>query len=117
MARTKVPGEKVKAEKPGAIRWINKGGTFCTRNRQVVKHGETFSARVEDIPMAFRDVIKPVDPTALPVEVRIEPVPLVFRLRAREGTAFFDIVDGTGKRISEKDLTEQEAKDVLDKLS
>ena len=104
---TKTPGHEVK--------WVNHGGPFYFKDGRMVKHGATFAASVQDIPKAFRDVIRPLDAVAI-AEPVIQPVTPGFQLQQRGATSFFDILDGSGKRLNEKDLTEQEAKEILDKF-
>ncbi len=116
---TRVPAVEVapvvESKVKGKIAWVNHGGPFYPADGNVYKKGETFYAAVEDIPKAFRDNIRPADPISAS-ELAVEPIPLVFKLKQRGTTSFFDIVDGTGKRINEKDLTEEQAKDILDKF-
>jgi hypothetical protein len=122
MQRTKEKKETVvtsrNEEKVELVRWINHGGPFYSKNRIRVAPGETFQAALKDIPVAFRDVIRPADPVAVAaMENRpLQPVKSSFRLRNRADTSFFDILDERGKRINEKDLTEPEAKQVLSML-
>ena len=105
------------AVKSAEVKWVNNGGAFYTKSGARVDPGATFFAKPDDVPQAFRDVIKPVDPGAVEIEEKPKKsVPIDFRMKRRGGTQFYDIVDGDGKRINEKDLAEQEAKTVLSML-
>ena len=120
MPRTKIKtvSQEVKIDdvQSNLIKWVNRGGAFYMKDGKRVSRGETFLAAPEDVPLAFRDVIKPVDPAAMVTEQPLQAVATSFRLKQRGKTAFYDVVDDSGKRINEKDLTEQEAKQILDKL-
>lgn len=99
------------------VKWVNSGGPFYLKDGTKIPHGGNFMASSDDIPTAFRDNIRPVDPLALAnSEPRVINVVLGFKLQSREGTEFVDIVDGAGKKINEKNLTADEAKTILDKL-
>jgi len=113
MERTKKPKAKV-TNQPNQVKWVNHGGPFYHKDGRVIKRNETFLSTVEDIPVAFRDTIKPMDSIAAATVV-IEHAPLMMQLKQREEDSdFYDIVDGAGKRLNEKDLTQEEAQDLLD---
>lgn len=101
---------------PGQIKWINNGGAFYNKNGKRILHGATFMAAPDEVPTAFHDVIKPVDPSAVVVEQPIKAVKPNFSLQRRGSTEFVDVLDSGGKRVNEKDLTAQEAKQVLEML-
>ena len=98
------------------IKWKNYGGPFYKDGKRIPT-GETFYATVDEIPSAFRDVIRPVDPLDLTVEKPLKPVKSSFHLKQRKATSFYDVYDGNNKRINEKDLSEEDAKHVLSMLT
>jgi hypothetical protein len=118
MPRTKVNKTEVIINEEPLLKWVNNGGPFYRKNGTKVPRGGTFEAAVDEVPVAFRDNIKPIDPAAA-AAILSKPLNVVkpsFRLKRRGDTFFYDVLDGSGKRINEKDLTEAEAKAVLDKL-
>ena len=118
MPRTKINKPAVVIDDTPLLKWVNNGGPFYRKDGTKVPRGGTFEAPIDGVPVAFRDNIKPVDPAAA-AAIAAKPIAVVkpsFRLKRRGDTAFYDVLDGSGKRIYEKNLTEAEAKEVLDKL-
>lgn len=120
MKRTKlVEGKK-------SIKWINNGGNFYMADGQVIKHGESFMAAADEVPKAFRSTIQPADPEELKIvksgeensaeAVQIDAVKPSYEVKQRKNTAYFDIFDARGKKLNDKNLTEEEAQDLRDKL-
>lgn len=107
--------ERTKGATRSKIRWINNGGPFYMKDTRRIPSGETFLADESEIPQAFRRNIKPCDPVAAQAAV-IVPVTPGFHIVNRSGTSFFDLFDGSERRMNEKDLNEKEAKELLDKL-
>jgi hypothetical protein len=104
--------------------WKKTKGTFNLRRldgtREVIPQGQVFQALPEEIPMAFRDTIKPVDPYEL--EARANPPLQVadpgFRMVARgKVPGRFNVVDANGKVMNEQSLTADQAKTLLRELS
>lgn len=109
---------------PKQILWRKIGGgsyTHCTGEK--FRRGQTFKASVDQIPKAFRDTVVPVDPTALsniveePFEVS-EPKFSIVEKEDAEGnlTGYFEVMDGMGKVVSEGDLTDDEAEELVKSL-
>lgn len=100
---------------PKPIRWKKIGnGSFIFNNRYI-KPGQIFTATVEEIPKAFRDVIIPVE--GLPED------PLLtikkssnYKIVEIEGTNAWNIVDGQGKVLNEKPMARIEAEKLLNAL-
>jgi len=94
------------------------GGSFIFRN-QYIKPNQVFKARPEEIPIAFKDVVVPVNKDeAVEIEeetVKKEVVKTDYSLKHKED-GLYEIVDGNGKVISEKPMKEDEAKEVLKTL-
>ena len=79
---------------------------------KIVKPNEQFLAYPDEIPAAFRDVLKPVEP--LPSA----PAPSSagsYSLRKKSDN-WYDIVDDRGKTVNEKPLQQDEATEILEKL-
>ena len=113
-------------EDPKAILWKKIGGGSFHANiggrMMIIKPGETFSARTEEIPLAFRDTVVPVDPVAASkAESKKEIVaktsaPSKYSLRERGGN-WWDVVSEDGKIQNEKALRKPKAEELLESLS
>ena len=114
------------SQKAPQIRWRKiGGGTFQLPNGKIIKPNQVFTASVDEIPMAFRDVIVPADKdtrqklneeaagnAALPVS----KMPLFVIMAKSPG--WFDVVNSTtGKQINEKSLREKEANNLVAELN
>ena len=77
------------------------------RDKTKVKPGDIFLARPDQVPKAFRDVLKPLE------KFPTEKEPVVFKteytLQKRAGTNWYDIVDSKGKVLNTKALKRIEA--------
>ena len=118
--------ERTKQKDPNVIEWKKTGGgsiRFIVNGRErMIKPGERFFAREDEIPAGFRDIIIPVDPVArvkkleeadAVAEVTAKPV---YELKHRGG-GWWDVVDADGKVQNEKALKKEEAADLLETLS
>lgn len=106
--------ERTKTAKKSEVKWINKGGRFKMADGTLIERGKTFMATPDQVPKAFRDVIKPVD--TIPKEVEVEPAINIYTAKARQD-GLFDIVDPRNKVINDKPLAEAEAQEVLSRLN
>jgi hypothetical protein len=103
---------------PEAIKWkkIGGGSFHATINgRQVIiKPGQVFFAKEEEIPSGVRDLVVPVDPVGVQKKVVeqeakvAEAIKPVYNLQHRGG-GWFDIVDADGKVQNEKALKKEDA--------
>ena len=90
------------------IRWKKVGGSTFILNNRMIKPGQVFTAKVSEIPKAFRDLIIPVDD--LPVEV--DELTLI-----GDGSSFslqpngdkWNILNRMGKKLNEVALSRDEA--------
>lgn len=112
----------------GTFRWKKVGGGDFRIGHRIIKEGEIFTATQAEIPMAFRDIIIALD--TLPVEAAVAPVapakvvPVTYSLEATDApedaknkeTKYFNVVNGAGKVINEKPLTETKAKQLIKDL-
>lgn len=101
--------------KPELIRWKKIGnGSFILNNR-FIKPGQIFTATIEEIPVAFRDLIVPLE--KLPEDKLLSAKKsLNYTLVEIEGTNTWNIVDGQGKIFNEKPMTRLEAEKLLNAL-
>ena len=127
------------------IRWINRGKNQRFMGR-IIKPNEVFLAHEDEIPVAFRSFIMPVDPIPDPpnpmpsVEVAVpESTPVLVETEAavveqtepafvpkrhippgyhlkERSPGWFDVIDPTGKVVNEQPQTEEEAKELLKTL-
>ena len=99
----------------GRLQWLKTGGgTLTLRNKRVIKSGETFYAREDEISPAFRDTVKLLS-EPLPPEV-IEPVPLTYT-RKWINANNFNVVDSNGKVVNTKPLRKAEADALIGELT
>lgn len=122
--RKRVVKTEEKAAKPTApvvqdarIWWINTGGIFITATGNTIKSGEKFKARVEDIPKASRDIVKPLEPiTESPTLQVAVPNYALQQCEDTDDDPMFNIVDSRGKIINESPLDEEAANALLKRL-
>ena len=114
----------VKAQASTAMSWRKTAGTFLLRRKdgteERIEAGQVFQALPEEIPLTFRDTIRPVDPAEL--EARVDPpldvVSPNYRVEPRgKLPGRFNVVDGQGKVINEQPLTATEAQSLLEDLT
>ena len=108
---------------PKIIRWKKTGGgsfrpATGPLKGKIIKPGEIFKCAEEDIPQAFRDVIKPLGAIpgkkpAAPIK-GIEPV---YEAKSRGGGGWYDVVDAKGKALNEKALKKEVAEKLVQDLA
>jgi hypothetical protein len=99
----------------GKIRWKHTGGGILRlRDGRVIKPGETFLAYPNDVPEAFRDTIKPLDPVSTVPESAV--VKVKFSVQRRGNSNWYDVVDAQGKGVNEKALKKVDALELVKKL-
>lgn len=100
--------------KPVPIRWKKIGnGSFLLNNRYI-KPGQTFTATVEEIPTAFRDLIIPVD--KLPEDPFMKPKKVSNYTLMQTEEGLWNIVDKQGKIFNDAPMEKNEAEKVLNVL-
>jgi len=100
--------------KPTVIRWKKVGhGSFLFNNRYI-KPGQVFTATVEEIPTAFRDLIVPVD--KLPDDPFKKPKKVVNYSLSQTEDGKWNIVDKLGKVFNDSPMELNEAEKVLNVL-
>lgn len=97
---------------PKPIRWKKIGnGSFILNNRYI-KPGQIFTATVEEIPTAFRDLIIPLE--KLPEDKLLSAKKSSnYSIVEIEGTNTWNIVDSQGKIFNEKPMARLEAEKLL----
>jgi hypothetical protein len=100
------------------IQWVKeKGNSFRLRDGRIIKRGQKFSATEEEVPLAFRDVIKPLEPLPSDNE-NIDTVTEFEIVQAGTQGGWFNIVNkGTGKVINSKGLRKEKALELIKELS
>lgn len=92
------------------------GGSFRLGNR-IIKPGETFLARPEEIPVGFRDVVIAQEAEKNVAKPIIVAKP-VYTLQPRgKSKSLFDVVDAQGKVLNEKALSKEDAQGLIDDLA
>lgn len=125
---SKKPEEEVKKvevqdEKPKEIRWRKTGGGSFRlgpgRNHKIIKQNQVFLARPDEIPLAFRDTIIPVDALE---EKEGRPVKSathykIVKVEAGEEN-LYDVINSTsGKPMNQKPFDLEKANSLLEALS
>lgn len=96
------------------IRWQKVGGAAMYLRNRIIKPGQIFTATIDEIPRAFRDICIPLDeikkeePT--PIEVAKHEYTIIPRGKSK---TFFDVVDSNGKAINEKALHKSDAEQLI----
>ena len=109
---------------PKSMSWRKTAGTFLLRHKdgteETIGAGQVFQALPEEVPLAFRDTIKPVDPVELETRTNppLEVVDPGYRVVPRgKIPGRYNIVDGQGKVQNEQALTADSAANLLERLS
>ncbi len=113
-------------KKEQQIQWQKTGGgTFylkppagspAKRGRKI-KSGQIFKAYPSEIPQAFRDNIKALDPVPPPPEEEILEVDEgEYTLKSRGAGGWYDILDSEGKVVNEKALKKDAALEHIESL-
>ena len=102
------------------IRWKKTGGgSFRMRSGKIIKPGQIFTATEDEIPVAFRNVIIPLDTLPNQEQVVEEDVPIKvvateYKVIPRgKSKTWFDVVNAQGKVLNEKALHEEDAKKLV----
>ncbi len=90
------------------------GGTFRMASGKIIKPNQEFMAVPEEIPEAFRDVIRPLEYVPEPVEVSAT-TPQTYEIVHRS-YGWYNIIDSQGKKVNEKSLRKAEAEAMVEQL-
>jgi hypothetical protein len=102
-----------------AIRWKKVGGGHFMFNGRIIKPGQVFTAREDQISKNFRDLCVPLDelPSAAPPPP-LEIVKLVYTVQPRgKSNTWYDVVDARGKVVNEKGMAKEKAEALAHDLS
>ena len=102
------------------IRWVKLGGGSLRLGKRIIKPNETFTAKLSEIPVAFRDRIKAVDGGFIPIGKEaekvvappppIEAVKTEYTVEPKPGAPmWFNVVGPDGKVLNEKGLKKEAA--------
>lgn len=109
--------EKGKARK-GEIMWVKEGGgsaiLIIQGVKRMIKPGQKFAAIPVEVPEAFRDTIVPLDGVKVE-ESTLEAVKSEYAIQHKSG-GWYDVVDHSGKIVSENSLRKEDALAFIDKL-
>jgi hypothetical protein len=97
------------------LRWKHTGGGILRlKDGRVIKPGGTFLASPNDVPMAFRDTIIPLES----ISTGPEPVAVksAFSIQKKGKSNWYEVVDGQGKVVNEKALKKADALELVKKL-
>jgi hypothetical protein len=98
------------------IKWQNTGrGILRLGDGRLIKGEEIFLAAEKEIPMAFRDVIKPIEPIPSEPEIVIDPIKVIYSLKHR-GAGLYNVVNQNGKVLNEKGLVKEDAEEFIRNL-
>jgi len=106
-----------------SIRWTHTGGgsfvALINGRKKMIKPGQLFSAKLEEIPMNFRDIIVPADGAELKaaetVFETVDVAKLEYTISPRGGN-WFDVLDSNGKQVNEKSLRKDAAEELISSL-
>ena len=109
---------KKKKTDPNIIWWRKiGGGTFRLANGKIIKPDQKFQAREDQIPLAHRDVVIPLD--ELPSE-KEKKKPLKVKQHdygvQHRGGGWYDVVDSNGKVLNDDAMKKDEAENYIDSL-
>jgi len=107
--------------KSKVIKWQKTGGgSFRMGNKKLIKPGQIFSATIEEIPIAFRDVVKPVDGKDVLVTVDaaalIKTAPELKYYVKHVNSGWYNVEDVNGKVMNDKKLRQEAAEGLLKSL-
>ena len=117
--------ERAKAD-PEALKWKKQGGGPLHINIggrvQIIKPGQEFMAKEEEIPVTFRDVIVPVNPVVAAkkkqeVEEKAAEAAKPKYFLKEKGGNWWDVVNADGKVQNEKSLRKADAEKLIEDLS
>lgn len=106
--------KRSKEENPDMIRWRKIGGGAFNMPNRIIKPNQEFSARLEDIPENFRDVVVPLNEKEAAKIRKKEETPskpavkLKYFVKARGG-GYYNVEDQDGKVQNEKALRKDAA--------
>lgn len=114
--RRKTVAKKQEEYRPKKIKWRKMGGgSFRLKSGKIIKPNQVFTAIVDDIPEAFRDVVVAMEDLPDEPPVIIDPIKDQYRIES-DSTGKFNIIDVHGKVINENPLSPNEAQEMYNSL-
>ena len=119
-------------ESTKVIRWKKVGGGSLRFKGRIIKPNQKFKASLEQIPVAFRDVVIPLESIPGDVTVPGKPVPEIKAveveyklkprgdgptLKKRGGGPWYDVVDPDDEVFNEKALKKDAAEKLIEDLT
>ena len=122
----KAPVNTIETMEEGQVRFKKVGGGSLRLHNRIIKPGQIFIANPSDIPKSFRDLVITLDKNVKWEEVKstTPPVPItpavvtkpVYVVKRREGTQWYDVLDGQGKVLNVKGLKKEVAQNFVEDL-
>ncbi len=123
----KAPVNTVETMEEGQVRFKKVGGGSLRLHNRIIKPGQIFIANPSDIPKSFRDLVIALDknvkwevaksPAAAPVPITPAVVTKpVYVVKKREGSQWYDVLDGQGKVLNERGLKKEVAENFVEDL-
>lgn len=109
MAETNEVPKKYRVISPRAYYW----------GKRIMKPGQVFSAFEKDLPEELKLMIVEVDVAPPVIQPEVQEAPphvITYRIKERKGGAYYDVVDSNGKKVNEKQLSKEEADELIKKL-
>ena len=112
---------KTQPKSNGEILWKKIGGGSLSIQGRIIKPGQTFRARPDEISKGFMDTVIPMEPIPEgakapdPLKEVIPGEAAKYTLKTR-GKGWYDIVDASGKVLNEKALKKEMAEQLLKDL-
>jgi len=107
--------ERTKKKDDELIRWKKTGGGSFRMKNRIIKPGQVFSARLSEIPDAFRHIIIPLDKLPEDVDDTLKSIDNEYSIQHRSGK-WYDVVDGNKKVINEKAMSREKALELIKSL-
>jgi len=116
--------KRTRKAEPGELEWLKTGGGSFTLKiggkSKMIKPGQKFFAKVEEIPVGFRDVLVPVRPKELKDAIEgtssVDIAEVEYTLKHRSG-GYYHVYDADGKQVTEKALKKVEAEELISSLT
>lgn len=106
-----------RANQANEIKWKKIGGGALRLKNRIIKPGQIFSARADEIPKAFLDTCIPLDEVPVVPESPAIILKNEYKIVLKGKSKFlYDVVDDNGKVINEKGLTKEVAENLVKDL-
>lgn len=85
--------------------------------KRIMKPGQVFFAFERDLPEEFKLMIMEMDLPVKQPEVQESSFrSATYRIKERKGGEYYDVIDSNGKKMNEKQLSKEEAEELVKKL-